>query len=377
MKKRVTLSLCMIVKDEERTLERCLNSVKSFINEIIIVDTGSKDKTKEIAKKYTEFVYDFKWIDDFGAAKQFAVSKAYNDNILILDCDEYLQSDKTVLEKLNSMLENEPRRAGRIKCINVLEDDSKNTDWITRAFNRKYYKVEGKIHEQIVKTDGEPADTFLSAVVIKHVGYALNDDEKKKKALRNIKLLKKRLAELEKNFDSDITQNNEKEIPYIYYQLGKSYYMEKDYNNACDFFSKGLSFDLEPKLEYVIDMVETYGYAMLNCGKVQEALSYTSIYDVFGNSADFKFLMGLIYMKNAMFDEAVNEFQKAAEYKESRVEGTNSYLAYYNIGVIYECLGNIGKAQEYYKKCNGYSKAVERLKNGRHGNLTKCRKTGV
>ena len=169
----------------------------------------------------------------------------------------------------------------------------------------------------------------------------------------------------------------EKEIPYIYYQLGKSYYMEKDYNNACDFFSKGLSFDLEPKLEYVIDMVETYGYAMLNSGKVQEALSYTSIYDVFGNSADFKFLMGLIYMKNAMFDEAVNEFQKAAEYKESRVEGANSYLAYYNIGVIYECLGNIGKAQEYYKKCNGYSKAVERLKNGRHGNLTKCRKTGV
>lgn len=56
---------------------------------------------------------------------------------------------------------------GRIKCINVLEDDSKNTDWITRAFNRKYYKVEGKIHEQIVKTDGEPADAFLSAVVIK------------------------------------------------------------------------------------------------------------------------------------------------------------------------------------------------------------------
>lgn len=153
--------------------------------------------------------------------------------------------------------------------------------------------------------------------------------------------------------------------------------MEKDYNNACDFFSKGLSFDLEPKLEYVIDMVETYGYAMLNSGKVQEALSYTSIYDVFGNSADFKFLMGLIYMKNAMFDEAVNEFQKAAEYKESRVEGANSYLAYYNIGVIYECLGNIGKAQEYYKKCNGYSKAVERLENGRQGNLTKCRKTGV
>ena len=57
MKKRVTLSLCMIVKDEERTLERCLNSVKSFINEIIIVDTGSKDKTKEIAKGCKKFFF--------------------------------------------------------------------------------------------------------------------------------------------------------------------------------------------------------------------------------------------------------------------------------------------------------------------------------
>lgn len=172
----MNLSVCIIAKNEEKHIEKCMQCLSDKEVQIVVADTGSTDKTKEIAKKYTEFVYDFKWIDDFGAAKQFAVSKASNDNILILDCDEYLQSDKTVLEKLNSMLENEPRRAGRIKCINVLEDDSKNTDWITRAFNRKYYKVEGKIHEQIVKADGEPADTFLSAVVIKHVGYALNDE---------------------------------------------------------------------------------------------------------------------------------------------------------------------------------------------------------
>ena len=59
MEKNITLSLCMIVKDEEKTLARCLNSVKSFIDEIIIVDTGSKDKTKEIASKYTHHIYDF------------------------------------------------------------------------------------------------------------------------------------------------------------------------------------------------------------------------------------------------------------------------------------------------------------------------------
>jgi glycosyltransferase involved in cell wall biosynthesis len=129
----MNLSVCIIAKNEEKHIEKCMQCLSDKEVQIVVADTGSTDKTKEIAKKYTEFVYDFKWIDDFGAAKQFAVSKASNDNILILDCDEYLQSDKTVLEKLNSMLENEPQRAGRIKCINVLVDGSKNTDWITRA----------------------------------------------------------------------------------------------------------------------------------------------------------------------------------------------------------------------------------------------------
>ena len=72
MGKKASLSLCMIVKDEGKTLERCLNSVKSFINEIIIVDTGSKDNTVEIAKKFNAKIYKFKWIDDFSAARNFA-----------------------------------------------------------------------------------------------------------------------------------------------------------------------------------------------------------------------------------------------------------------------------------------------------------------
>lgn len=75
MEKNITLSLCMIVKDEEKTLARCLNSVKSFIDEIIIVDTGSKDKTKEIAKSFNAQIYDFKWISDFAAARNFSLAK--------------------------------------------------------------------------------------------------------------------------------------------------------------------------------------------------------------------------------------------------------------------------------------------------------------
>ncbi|KHF35602.1 SPBc2 prophage-derived glycosyltransferase SunS [Paenibacillus sp. P1XP2] len=61
----ITISLCMIVKNEEKSLERCLSSVQKAVDQMIIVDTGSTDNTKQIARKFTRYVYDFEWIDDF------------------------------------------------------------------------------------------------------------------------------------------------------------------------------------------------------------------------------------------------------------------------------------------------------------------------
>ena len=87
----VTISLCMIVKNEEAVLERCLNSVKDAVDEIIIVDTGSKDRTKEIAAAYTDKVYDFEWADDFSAARNEAFSKAGMDYCMWLDADDVLE----------------------------------------------------------------------------------------------------------------------------------------------------------------------------------------------------------------------------------------------------------------------------------------------
>ena len=111
--------------------------------------------------------------------------------------------------------------------------------------------------------------------------------------LRNIRLLEQELknsgwdaeahaTQLDQNIakqDTDAEQKSkitdakkEQQIPYLLYQLGKSYYMAEDYNEACFWFAHGLSYDLEPKLEYVIDMVETYGYALINSGRAGEAL---------------------------------------------------------------------------------------------------------
>ena len=89
----VTISLCMIARNEEETLKRCVDSVKDIVDEIVIVDTGSTDGTKEIAASLTDRVYDFKWIDDFSAARNFSFSKATMDYILILDADDYLKEE--------------------------------------------------------------------------------------------------------------------------------------------------------------------------------------------------------------------------------------------------------------------------------------------
>ena len=104
MDKKISISLCMIVKDEGKTLYRCLNSVKSFIDEIIIVDTGSKDKTKEIASKFNAKIYDFKWINNFAAARNFAFSKATSDYIMWLDGDDYINDED--IRKIKLLLEN-------------------------------------------------------------------------------------------------------------------------------------------------------------------------------------------------------------------------------------------------------------------------------
>ena len=85
-----TISLCMIVKNEEAVLARCLDSIKDLMDEIIIVDTGSSDSTKEIALRYTNKVYDFAWVDDFAAARNFSFSKATMDYIYAPDADEVI-----------------------------------------------------------------------------------------------------------------------------------------------------------------------------------------------------------------------------------------------------------------------------------------------
>jgi len=87
------ISLCMIVKNEEKIIARCLDSIADLVDEIIIVDTGSTDSTKAIASHYTNHIYDFKWVDDFSAARNFSFEKATKEYIYVADADEVMDEE--------------------------------------------------------------------------------------------------------------------------------------------------------------------------------------------------------------------------------------------------------------------------------------------
>lgn len=158
----MTISLCMIVKNEEALLARCLESVQKAVDEIIIVDTGSTDATKEIALQFTSHVLDFQWCDDFSAARNFSFSQASCDYILWLDADDILkEEDKNALIALKSTLEDSIDAVLMRYDLGFDEDGSVAFScWRERLLKRsKGYRWEEPVHEgiplwgKIVKAD--------------------------------------------------------------------------------------------------------------------------------------------------------------------------------------------------------------------------------
>ena len=129
-----TISLCMIVKDEEKVIERCLNTVIDIVDEIIIVDTGSQDSTKDKVKKYKADIYDFPWQDDFAEARNFAFSKARMDYILWLDADDVLEKEDQ--RKLKLLKKNLNGNVDAVSMPYVLSIDENNNPIVTLRRNR-------------------------------------------------------------------------------------------------------------------------------------------------------------------------------------------------------------------------------------------------
>ena len=122
-----------------------------------------------------------------------------------------------------------------------------------------------------------------------------------------------------------------------------------------------LEFILDPELAYVQAMVIEYGYELLKCGRKEEALLFENIYDDFCNSADFEYLMGIIYTENARYNDALNHFQKATTFDFANRDGANTYLAYYQLGRILGMAGEAELAIKFLSACGDYPPAAELL----------------
>lgn len=200
--------------------------------EIIVVDTGSTDRTKEIARKYTDLIYDFEWVNDFSAARNFSLKKASHNYVLIIDCDEFLT--EIDLDGIYQAIEEHPRAVGCLLRHSYYDDNRSGMrvsypDRVERLFHKRYYGYMYSIHEQVIdlKTIGTYYERYDIPLTVEHVGYCGGRESMLKKVERNNALL---LKEIEKDPND----------PYFYFQIGQSYNSISDYENSYLYYTKSL-----------------------------------------------------------------------------------------------------------------------------------------
>ncbi|HZO36583.1 MAG TPA: glycosyltransferase [Solirubrobacteraceae bacterium] len=193
------LSLCMIVRDEEATLGECLAAAAPAVDEIVVVDTGSADRTREIAASFGARVIDFPWTGSFAEARNVSFDAATGDWVMFLDADEVLVgADADALRELTGRTWREAFYLVETSFVGSLDEGAGVTHNALRVFrNRPEYRFEGRIHEQIVQTlpVRSPERFEVSSVRVEHYGYLGVVRDAKQKSERNIELLERQLAE--------------------------------------------------------------------------------------------------------------------------------------------------------------------------------------
>ena len=196
---KATVSLCMIVKNEEKNIKKCLDSVKDVVSEIIIVDTGSTDNTLEIAKNYNPKIIHFEWTGDFSEARNKSIEYASGDYILFLDADEYIDRDN--LSFFKNLKKPVLPHSYYVKIINFTEIEGNSNYFVEHYFTRIWtnnlnFKFVGKIHENLIYDDPSiKPSCFFSDVTIFHSGYLKDEISRKNKMERNLQLLKSAIQE--------------------------------------------------------------------------------------------------------------------------------------------------------------------------------------
>jgi len=255
------ISLCMIVRDEEKSLPQCLNSVKDIVDQMVIVDTGSLDNTIQIARSFGAEVYSYKWSDHFSEARNESIKYATRDWILWLDADETL--DPSSIPELKKIIsDNNNFYNVKISSRNDHQNKVIYSDAHRLFPNGLGIQFENRIHEQIYHSAiNAGIKEVISKIHIIHEGYNLSEEEYHKKLRRNLPMLEKMVKE-------------KKDYAYAHYTLAQNYSGLKEYDKAVKHFEIAIqSNTLDNSL--TIDAFNVISQAYSFLGDWEKAKSYS------------------------------------------------------------------------------------------------------
>lgn len=297
-----TLSLAMIVKDEAATLEKCLRTARPHVDEIAVVDTGSTDGTRAIARRYADVYDEIEWPDSFSEARNHSFDLATSDYILFLDGDEYIPEVRH-WRRLRRALRQPRVAAAQIRLRNLLAEDqilAADCMWQDRVFrNHPDLRFVGRVHNQISEAlNRYTARTGERVVRVEaeaiHTGYALPKKEKQAKYRARLHLLK---AEYE-------SPRSAKYEAYYGYQLGVAYFILERYGEALAVID-ALDYELlTPQNAFYTHLLGAKGH--LNLGDPATALGHTERMFVLSRTEPVAyFLTGVALLKGGQVSDGL------------------------------------------------------------------------
>ncbi|MFB0831233.1 glycosyltransferase [Brevibacillus laterosporus] len=345
--KQLQISLCMIVCDEEEHLERCLSSAVDTVSEMIIVDTGSQDRSVEIARSYGARVISIPWRGDFSEARNLSLEYATKPWILVLDADEEWVVPPA--EQLIEMMDEAETFGYYVQLQSYVGATGEEfiTDSVCRFFrNDERLRFRGMIHEEIATCilEVEPEGVRFSPMVVKHYGCLDHVIAQKNKATRNVSLIQKAL--LEKPDD-----------PVLIYALGTKYFQQEEYQKARVLFEALLS-AVPLRVGYMSDVLLKLAFSYKEMGNTKEAQNM--IEEALRHYPDFVDLIELraiLHIEENELDSALALLQKAVllgdvSHKYTSCSGAGTYRSLYIRGLLYERL------LSYEKSCRCYEEAL-------------------